>query len=485
MKILIEQDAEIQKKQKEFLDKVQKLPEGENKQMLTAMFNDLVSGSQQQQPAQQQAAPQQQSPFNKTLSPEQKQAFIQATQQPAQQQASQSNLTPAQQQALNKKQSGQQLNRAEGATLNTIPKDTIKPAQQQTAQGFSMQPSAGDNVGQGPTQQAAPQQANKFSVPPPEEFLGQQQEPVVQTSPTQAAPKASGGQSSGGIVDYLKSIGQPSDKESRKKLADQYGVQGYDFSAQKNTELLNKLKQGAQQQGAQQQGAQQQGAQQQGAQQQGGGISQAVGDAGNVVKKALIGTDQPLGGAAGAVSKGIGAVGNVAQGAATGASKAIGAAGNVAKKALIGTDQPLGGAAGAVSKGIGAVGNVAKNAGNVAKGAVSGASKAAGAVGNVAKQGITGQKEPMGGLLGGISKGIGAVGNVAKKAVGMGSDEEENNEEKFQYFGLNKATVQEKNNISRFLRHLSEKNYSSAHKYLKAIVESKVKRNILQRIGKI
>jgi hypothetical protein len=45
--------------------------------------------------------------------------------------------------------------------------------------------------------------------------------------------------------------------------------------------------------------------------------------------------------------------------------------------------------------------------------------------------------------------------------------------------------IQEKINISKFLKHLSEKNYSSAHKYLKAIVEDKVKTKIAQRIAKI
>lgn len=49
---------------------------------------------------------------------------------------------------------------------------------------------------------------------------------------------------------------------------------------------------------------------------------------------------------------------------------------------------------------------------------------------------------------------------------------------------LNKITVQEKVNISKFLKHLSEKNYSSAHKYLKAIVDDKVKAKIAQRIAK-
>jgi len=45
--------------------------------------------------------------------------------------------------------------------------------------------------------------------------------------------------------------------------------------------------------------------------------------------------------------------------------------------------------------------------------------------------------------------------------------------------------IQEKINISKFLKHLSEKNYSSAHKYLKAIVNDKVKTKIAQRIAKI
>lgn len=46
----------------------------------------------------------------------------------------------------------------------------------------------------------------------------------------------------GSIVDYLNSIGVDSSKENRKKLAKQYGVSGYDFSADKNLELLNKMR---------------------------------------------------------------------------------------------------------------------------------------------------------------------------------------------------------------------------------------------------
>jgi hypothetical protein len=45
--------------------------------------------------------------------------------------------------------------------------------------------------------------------------------------------------------------------------------------------------------------------------------------------------------------------------------------------------------------------------------------------------------------------------------------------------------IKEKYNISKFLKHLSEKNYSSAHKYLKAVLDQKVKNNISKGISKI
>ena len=47
------------------------------------------------------------------------------------------------------------------------------------------------------------------------------------------------------------------------------------------------------------------------------------------------------------------------------------------------------------------------------------------------------------------------------------------------------ATTKEKNNIAKFLKQLSEKNYSSAHKYLKAILEQKVQKTLLKGIEKI
>lgn len=46
------------------------------------------------------------------------------------------------------------------------------------------------------------------------------------------------------VVDYLNSIGQPSDKLSRQRLAQQMGIQNYDYSATKNTELLSALRAG-------------------------------------------------------------------------------------------------------------------------------------------------------------------------------------------------------------------------------------------------
>lgn len=46
------------------------------------------------------------------------------------------------------------------------------------------------------------------------------------------------------IVDYLKSINVDHSKDNRKKLAKEYNVSGYDFSAGKNVELLNAMRKG-------------------------------------------------------------------------------------------------------------------------------------------------------------------------------------------------------------------------------------------------
>ena len=47
------------------------------------------------------------------------------------------------------------------------------------------------------------------------------------------------------------------------------------------------------------------------------------------------------------------------------------------------------------------------------------------------------------------------------------------------------AKTKEKTRIAKFLKQLSEKNYSSAHKYLKAILEQKVKKNLMKGIERI
>lgn len=46
------------------------------------------------------------------------------------------------------------------------------------------------------------------------------------------------------IVDYLSSVGQPTDYASRARLAASQGIQGYTGSAQQNTQLLNNLRVG-------------------------------------------------------------------------------------------------------------------------------------------------------------------------------------------------------------------------------------------------
>src|SRR5690625_1728961 len=47
-----------------------------------------------------------------------------------------------------------------------------------------------------------------------------------------------------GLVDYMNSKGMNSTQSNRKKLARQYGISGYDFSANTNIELLEALKDG-------------------------------------------------------------------------------------------------------------------------------------------------------------------------------------------------------------------------------------------------
>jgi len=120
-----------------------------------------------------------------------------------------------------------------------------------------------------------------------------------------------------------------------------------------------------------------------------------------------------------------------------------------------------------------------------------GVSKVVGDVGTSIKQGLVGSKKPLGGAAGLASKGIASVGNLAKGAAkgaskvigsagkGIGralvGDQDESEEEGFVQF--------ENNNIAKFLKSLSEKDYSKANKYLKTIVYNKINRNVLKNIN--
>jgi hypothetical protein len=69
---------------------------------------------------------------------------------------------------------------------------------------------------------------------------------AASTSPktTTTQSTSSGLRTDVSIVDYLKSIGQPSDFVSRKKLAEQYGIKDYRGTAEQNIQLLALLKSG-------------------------------------------------------------------------------------------------------------------------------------------------------------------------------------------------------------------------------------------------
>jgi len=69
--------------------------------------------------------------------------------------------------------------------------------------------------------------------------------------------------------------------------------------------------------------------------------------------------------------------------------------------------------------------------------------------------------------------------------VDIDQDEYEESEEEFGKKYKNMKKVDEKNMIARFLKQLSEKNYSSSHKYLKTILEYKVQKALMREIGRI
>jgi hypothetical protein len=256
----------------------------------------------------------------------------------------------------------------------------------------------------------------------------------------------------GSIVDYLAGKNQAFDKASRGELAAQYGIQNYTGTAQQNTDLLNKLRanekmtQGTNATGEKQYAAgtvpkapanepqQQQPQQQQGMGGVIGGASKLAGGAGNLAKKALIG-DQPLGGIVG------------------GASKLAGGAGNLLKKALIGGGQQQ---------------PAAQQAAPVQQQATATTQPAA-----PVQQTVSTKKQTA------PTKQAAPVQKTAsnyKKTPGDASAffKDQADEE-----------IQENKNIAKFVKCLSEKNYSQAHEYLKKVVNSKVEKNLYRVINKI
>lgn len=63
-----------------------------------------------------------------------------------------------------------------------------------------------------------------------------------QPSPSPASAAPTSGYTGPSIVDYLNSIGQPSDFNSRSRLAASLGITGYTGSAAQNTQMLNLLR---------------------------------------------------------------------------------------------------------------------------------------------------------------------------------------------------------------------------------------------------
>jgi hypothetical protein len=213
---------------------------------------------------------------------------------------------------------------------------------------------------------------------------------ATQPAATQPATKSSGG---GSVVNYLAGSGQASDFGSRSKLAAQYGIQNYKGTAEQNTQLLNKLK---------------------------------------ANEKMPQGTN--------------------ATGEQQYANKTVPKATAANKPSSGGQQQGMGGAVGGVSKAVGSAGQGLKQA-------------------------TIGTKKPLGGVLGGISKAVGSAGKGIKKALVGDQEETEKKEESEEGF------VQfEKTNIAKFLKCLSEKNYAEANKYLKNIVDYKVKKKLLVSI---
>ena len=259
--------------------------------------------------------------------------------------------------------------------------------------------------------------------------------------PAAGSNKKQSSPNNGSIVDYLAGKNQKFDKASRGKLAAQYGIQNYTGTAQQNTDLLNKLRANEKMpQGTNATGEKQYAA---------GTVPKA---SANDSQQQPQQQPQGMGGLVGL------------------GSKALGGAGNLAKKTLVG-DQPLGGVVGLGSKALGSVGNMFKKA------LIGGGQQQATATTQLASpvQQTTSTKKRAANLVKKAAPSQQTASNY-NKTPGDASEffKDQSDEE-----------IQENKNIAKFVKCLSEKNYSQAHEYLKKIVNSKVEKNLYKVINKL
>ena len=305
----------------------------------------------------------------------------------------------------------------------------------------------------------------------PIDGLKQNPQPGDATSSTPDAPRNPGepayddaakkqgakpsGTSGGSIVDYLAGKNQKFDKASRAELAAQYNIQNYTGTAQQNTDLLNKLKANEKMpQGTNATGEKQYAA---------GTVPKAT--ANDSQQQPQQPQQQGIGGAIGATS-------NV-----------IAKGGNVVKNVLGAGNQPLTGIPGLMSKGVAAAGNLFKKA------LIGGGQQQATAP--VQQQQATAPVQqqqataPTRQVAAPTKKQTAPVQQTASNNKGY----EQNLGDADEYFKkkdeAEEVKIEENRNIAKFVKCLSEKNYSQAHNYLKKIVNSKVEKNLYRVINKL
>ena len=309
----------------------------------------------------------------------------------------------------------------------------------------------------------------------PIDGLKQNPQPGDATSSTPDAPRNPGepayddaakkqgakpsGTSGGSIVDYLAGKNQAFDKGSRGKLAAQYGIQNYTGTAQQNADLLNKLKANEKMpQGTNATGEKQYAA---------GTVPKATANDSQQQPQQQQPQQEPreLGGLAGLTSK------------------AIGAGGNVIKKGLVG-DQPLGGLAGLTSKVIGAGGNFFKKA-LIGGGGQQQATAPVQQQATATTQTAPTQTAPKRQVAAPTKKQTAPVQQTASNNKGYVQTPGDASEFFKKKDEAEEVKIEENRNIAKFVKCLSEKNYSQAHNYLKKIVNSKVEKNLYRVINKL